>query len=182
MFTREAMTTDTNDTIGTDRDKRDGAQWSSVEEATELLHEERFREALIELRRVIEAEPKNPYAYYFLGIGLYEIGELEAARDAYQATLRLAPAYLGARVGLSNVLRMTGELRGAVREGLAALSQAPGDGDALHAVGVAYHARGDEAAAVKYLEAFLDTNPELEAAVEARTLLAAIKGEPNPND
>src|ERR1019366_2916232 len=164
------------------RDARDAAQWSAVEEATELLHEERYREALVELRSVIEADPKNPYAYYFLGIALFEIGELEAARDAYQATLKLAPTYLGARVGLAHVLRMTGDVRAAIREGLAALSQAPGDGDALHAVGVAYHARGDESAAIKYLEAFLQTNPELEVAFEARTLLVGLKGDPPPGD
>src|SRR6201999_3103603 len=101
-------------------DNRDAAQWSSVEEATELIHEERFREALVELRRVIQAEPKNPYAYHFLGIALFEIGEIEAARDAYQASLKLAPTYLGARIGLAHTLRMTGDTRGAVREGLAA--------------------------------------------------------------
>ena len=165
-----------------DRAAQDAANWSAVEEATELLHEERYREALVELRSVIEADPKNPYAYYFLGIALFEIGELEAARDAYQATLKLAPTYLGARVGLAHVLRMTGDVRAAIREGLAALSQAPGDGDALHAVGVAYHARGDESAAIKYLEAFLQTNPELEVAVEARTLLVGLKGDPPPGD
>jgi Flp pilus assembly protein TadD len=165
-----------------DADKHDAAQWSSVEEATELIHEERFREALIELRRVIQAEPKNPYAYHFLGIALFEIGEIEAARDAYQASLKLAPTYLGARIGLAHTLRMTGDTRGAIREGLAALSQAPGDGDALHALGVAYHARGEEASAIKYLEAFLETNPELEAAFEARTLIADMKGEPPPED
>jgi Flp pilus assembly protein TadD len=169
-------------TIPTDADKHDGALWSSVEEATELIHEERFREALVELRRVIQAEPKNHYAYYFLGIALFEIGEIEASRDAYQATLKLAPTYLGARIGLSHTLRTAGDTRGAIREGLAALSQAPGDADALHALGVAYHARGEEAPAIKYLEAFLDTNPELEAAFEARTLIADMKGEPPPED
>jgi Tfp pilus assembly protein PilF len=159
-------------------DKDDAVYWTAVEEATELLHEERFREALAELRDVIRADPKNPYAYYFLGIGFFEIGEVEAARDAYVACLKVAPTHLGARVALSHVLRGTGDVRGALREGLAALSQAPGDGDALHAVGLAYHARGDEAAAAKYLDAFLETGPEFEVAVETRALLAAIKGEP----
>lgn len=167
---------------GTESEQRDGTQWSAVEEATELLHEERFREALIELRRVIQADPKNAYAYYFLGIALFEIGELDAARDAYVATLKLAPTHLGARVALAHVLRMTGDVRGSIREGLMALSGAPGDGDALYAVGLAYHARGDEAAAIKYLEAFLTTNPELEAAVETRVLLAEMKGDPAPSD
>ena len=162
--------------------REDPEHWSAVEEATELLHEERYREALAELGRVLQEDPRNPYAFFFTGVAFFEIGELEAARDAYQATLKLAPTYLGARVGLAHVLRMTGDVRGAIREGLAALSQSPGDGDALHAVGVAYHARGDEAAAIKYLEAFLETNPELEVAFEARVLLAAMKGEPPPGD
>jgi Flp pilus assembly protein TadD len=161
---------------------RNAAHWLAVEEATELLHEERFREALIELRRVIQADPKNPYAYHFLGVALFEIGELEAARDAYTASLKLAPHFLGARVALAHVLRMTGDSRGAIREGLAALSQTPGDPDALHAVGLAYHARGDEAAAIKYLEAFLATGPEFEAAVETRALLATLRGEPEETE
>ena len=44
-----------------------------------MLHEERFHEALAALRDVVKQDPKNPYAYYFLGVGLYEVGELEAA-------------------------------------------------------------------------------------------------------
>jgi Flp pilus assembly protein TadD len=154
----------------------DGQQWSAVEEATELLHEERFREAMVELRRVLEADPKNPYAYHFLGVTFFEVGEIEAARDAYAASLRLAPRYLGARVALCHVLRILGDPKGAIREGVAALSQVPGDPDSLHAVGLAYHACGDEAAARKYLEAFLETGPELEVAIETRALLGAIGG------
>src|SRR5437763_1301370 len=69
----------------------DAAHWEAVEEATELLHEERFREALVVLRDVIKANPTNPYAYYFLGVALFEVGELEPARDAYRASLRISP-------------------------------------------------------------------------------------------
>jgi Flp pilus assembly protein TadD len=155
----------------------DAGHWSAIEEATELLHEERFREAVVELHAALKTDPKNPYAYYFLGIAFFELGEVEPARDAYMACLRLAPAHLGARVALSHVLRMLGDVRGSIREGMAALSQAPGDPDALHAVGLAYHARGDEAAAVKYLDAFLATNPEFEVAVETRALIAALRGD-----
>jgi Flp pilus assembly protein TadD len=168
-------------TSTTEDDRRDGAHWSAVEEATELLHEERFREAMVELHRVLQVDAKNPYAYYFLGVAFFEVGELEAARDAYTASLKLAPAHMGARVALAHVLRMTGDVRGALREGLAALSSVPGDPDALHAVGLAYHARGDEAAAVKYLEAFLATGPEFEASVETRALVAHLKGDPPPD-
>ena len=50
--------------------------------------------------------------------------------------------------------------------------------DALHAVGLAYHARGDEVAARKYLEAYMATNPEFEVGVETRALLASMPGAP----
>jgi tetratricopeptide (TPR) repeat protein len=153
---------------------RDAERWDAVEEATELLQEERYREAMADLRRVLEADPQNAYAFFFLGVAFFEIGELEAARDAYVACLKLAPAYLGARVALSHVLRTLGDAQAALREGMTALSQAPGDPDALHAVGLAYHARGDAVSARKYLEAFLESGPEFEAALEVRGLLATL--------
>ena len=160
---------------------RNAEQWSAVEEATELLNEERYREAMVELRQVLAKDPRNPYAFYFLGVAFYEVGELEAARDAYSACLRVTPSYLGARVALSHVLRQLADGRGALREGLAALSQSPGDPDALYAVGLAYRARGDDASAVKYLEAFLDKGPDFEVAVETRAMLAAIAAEQKPS-
>jgi Tfp pilus assembly protein PilF len=158
-----------------ERSPEDHAHWEAVEEAVELLHEERFREAVVAFGEILKADPKNPYAYHFLGVALYEVGELEPARDAYRAALKLSPQYLGAKVALSHVLRALGDLRGAIQEGMAALTQAPEDGDALHAVGLAYLARGDNAAAKKYLNAFLATNPEFEVATEVRAMVAALE-------
>lgn len=163
-------------------DADDAAHWSAVEEATELLNEERYREAMVELRRVLQEDAKNPYAYYYLGVAFYEVGELEASRDAYAACLKLAPKHLGARVALSHVLRQLGDVRGALREGMAALTQAPEDGEALHALGLAHHAYGDDAAARRYLEAFLQTNPELEVSLETRSLLAQLGGAANDSE
>ena len=154
--------------------KADAKNWEAVEEATELLHEERFREALVALRDVATRNPKNPYAFYFLGVALFEIGELEAARDAYKATIRLSPTHLGARVALTHILRQMGELREALKEGTAALSLAPTDGDAIHAVGLVYLARGDKTSARRYLEAFLETKPEFEVGLEVRQMLEAL--------
>ena len=149
----------------------DAAWWDEVEEATELLHEERFNDALLALRAVAIKNPRNPYAYYFLGIALFEVGEMEPARDAYRACLHVAPKHLGARVALTHILRQLGDLREALKEGTTALAQAPGDSDALHAVGLVHLARGDDAAARRYLEAFLAASPELEAAMEVRGIL-----------
>ena len=158
---------------------RDAEHWAAVEEATELMHEERFREALEMLRDVIHADPENAYAYFFLGQAFYEVGEMEPSRDAYRAALRLAPQHLGARVALTHVLRKLGQSRDAVVEGLAALEQAPTDGEVLYALGLAYLARGENVAARRHLEAFLRSNPEFETRVEVEGLLASI-GVPLP--
>ncbi len=159
---------------------RDAAHWEAVEEAVELLHEERYREALELLRDVVKSDPTNPYAFFFTGQAFYEVGEMEPARDAYRACLAISPQHLGARVALTHVERKLGRHREAIKEGMIALSQAPTDGDVLYAVGLAYAARGEEAAARRYLEAYLRAQPELETKLEVEALLAAMS-EPKGN-
>lgn len=158
-----------------DESKRDAAHWDEVEEATELLNEHKWQEALYALRDVIKTNPQNSYAFFFLGHALYELGQLEPARDAYRAAVRLSPTYLGARVALSQTLRMLGDARGAIAEGEAALRQAPDDADSLFALGMAHAYRGDKEAARRYLYRFLDSRPEFEAAQEARSVLAGFE-------
>src|SRR5262249_26959213 len=121
----------------------DAAHWEAVEDATELLEARQFQEALVALREVIKTSPANPYAYGFLGHALYELGQLEPARDAYRAALRLSPDYLGTRVALSHTLRQLGDTDGALAQAKEALRRFPKDGDAMHAMGLAYAARGN---------------------------------------
>jgi tetratricopeptide (TPR) repeat protein len=161
-----------------EREARDHAHWDAVEEATEMLHAERFADALVLLRDVLREDAANPYAYHFLGVALYETGEIEAARDAYRACLRLAPSHLGSRIALSHVLRGLGDQNAALSEAHAALELAPEDGDALHAIGLAHLARGDRAAARRYLTAFLASRPEFEVQVEVQVILDSLEDGP----
>jgi tetratricopeptide (TPR) repeat protein len=162
--------------------KKDAAYWDAIEEASELLQEGRIQEAMLALRDVIKAQPNNPYAYNYLGVAFFEIKNLEAARDAYRAAVRLSPDYLGARVSLSHVLRMLGDLDGALNESREALRRFPGDGEAMHASGLALAAKGKRGEAKKQLEGFLSKNPELEAQHEVRQILEMLglgdEGEP----
>ncbi len=153
---------------------RDHVHWEAVEDAIELLQEERFRDALVVLREVIRAEAKNPYAYFFLGQALFECGEMAPARDAYRACVLVAPDHLGARIALCHVHRQLGELKEAIAEGNQALDRSPGDADALYALGMSYLARGDDAAARRHLEAFLEAKPELEVAIEVQAVLTSM--------
>jgi tetratricopeptide (TPR) repeat protein len=149
----------------------DSEQWDAVEEATELMLEGEYHEALVRLRDVIKQDPGNPYAYHYTGTALFELGQFEAAAAAYRAAVKLSPRYVGARVGLSHALRIIDEHRAALAEARKALEVAPGDGDALYALGLAQAVLGDKHGARRSLEAFLDTRPELEAASEARVML-----------
>jgi tetratricopeptide (TPR) repeat protein len=154
-----------------DNDARDRAHWEAVEEATERILEQRFPEALLALRDVIKAQPNNPYAYHYLGVTFFETGQREAARDAYRAAVRLAPDYLGARVALSHVLRLLGDVDGAIAQAKEALRRFPKDGEAMHAAGLAHAARGNRKVAEQHLKGFLASNPELEAGNEVRQIL-----------
>jgi tetratricopeptide (TPR) repeat protein len=165
-----------------DETPRDAAHWQEVEEAAELLHESKWQEALYALRDVLKASPQNPYAFFFLGHALYELGQMEPARDAYRAAVKLAPSYLGARVALAQVLRLLGDLRGAIAEAEIALRKAPGDADALYALGMAHAQRGDRDAAKRYLDRYLATNPEYESATEVREVLAELFGDGEDED
>ncbi|RYE95031.1 MAG: tetratricopeptide repeat protein [Myxococcales bacterium] len=160
----------------------DAAHWDAVEEATELIQEGQFQNALYVLREVVRADGRNPYAYYFMGVALYELAQLEPARDAYRAAVRLAPSYVGARGSLAQVLRRLGDHRGAIREAREGLNLRPDDPDSLHAAGMAHAALDHRSEARRYLEAFLRTKPEVEAAQEARLSLASLDRGMGPID
>ena len=164
------------------KETRDVLQWEAVEEATELLQERLFPQAMIELRRVIMANPNNAYAYFYLGVAFFETEQMEAARDAYRAAITLSPDYLGARISLSHVLRELGDATAAVGQAKEALRRYPDDGDAMHALGLAEAAKGNRREAKKHLTGFQEKKPELEPANEVRQILEILgmgeEGEP----
>jgi tetratricopeptide (TPR) repeat protein len=165
-----------------DNHDNDSAHWEAVEEACELLLEERYEEGLRMLRDVIKADPTNPYAYHYAGAALYELRQLAPARDAYRAALRHAPGYLAARVALSHVLRELGDARGALTEAQEALARFPRDADAMRAAGLAHAALGQRKAARRQLEGYLGGSPDLEDRLEVQQILEMLgigeEGEP----
>ena len=149
----------------------DGDLWAAVDDAAELIRDHELEAALTSLRDVLAKNPANYYAFHFLGIALFEARNFAAARDAYQAAVRLAPQFLGARVHLVHVLRSLGQLKDAYSHAETARRQAPDDPEVWHAIGLVHAATGQYGLARKYLHAFLESNPELEVAMEVRSLL-----------
>lgn len=164
-------------------DNEDAERWEAVEEATELLLQAEPHRALIALREVVTRDPRNPYAYYYIGTAMFELGRFDASIDAYRAALRVSPKYLAARVGLSHALRIEGDVVGAIEQARLALTYHRGDGDALFALGLALASHGDRQGAIDALTAFLETRPEFEIYLEASAMLHKLTGEePEPLD
>lgn len=163
-------------------DPVDAKYWEEVEEPIELVHDQHLVEAILALRDVIKRSPRNPYAFHWLGVALFESDQLEAARDAYRAALALSPKYHGARVHLSHVLRMLNDVRGALEHAETARRQQPDDPDVWHALGLAYAQRGEPDVARQFLEMYLAKgHPEIEVQLEVRGILDRL-GQPRRRD
>ncbi len=146
----------------------------------ELLHSGELDAAIDELLRVIRDDPQNEYAFHFLGHAYFEKEAYKEALKSYVEALALVPDYLGAMLGAGQTLRMLGEYDRAIRMGQRVLQKQENDQDALFLVGATHFQKGENQAAKRYLERFLETSPELEVALEVEGMLQVIRGEVLP--
>jgi cytochrome c-type biogenesis protein CcmH/NrfG len=151
--------------------------WEAAQEGAELLAEGEPQRAIMELEALIEREPKNEYAYFFLGAAQFELGNHAKALRAYVKALELSPGYLGAMVGAGHTLRSLGRYDQAIRMGQMLLGRDKHDPEALYLLGATHFARGDNAAAEDFLSRFLAQKPELEVATEAEGMLQVLRGQ-----
>jgi cytochrome c-type biogenesis protein CcmH/NrfG len=161
-------------------DDAQSERWEAAEEGIELLRAGEIDAAIDELLRVIQEDPHNEYAFHFLGHAYFEREAYPEALKAYVEALTLAPEYVGAMLGAGQALRMMGEYDRAIRMGQRVLSKQQDDGDALFLVGATHFQKGENQAAKRYLERFLETGPELEVALEVEGMLQVIRGEVLP--
>jgi cytochrome c-type biogenesis protein CcmH/NrfG len=162
-------------------DESDDA-WEAAQEGAELLAEGRHEEAVLELERLVARSPDNEHAWFFLGSANFELERWAKAMQAYVKALEIAPEFTGAMIHLGHALHRLGHYTQAIRLGAQVLARRPDDPDALYLLGACHFALGDEAAATRYLEAFLHTQPEVEAAIEAQGMLQVLRGEIVPAD
>lgn len=155
-------------------------RWEAAEEGMELLHSGEIDRAIDELLRVVREDPDNEYASYFLGHAYFEKEAYPEALKCYVEALRVAPQYVGAMIGAGQALRMMGEYDRAIRMGRRVLDKDKDDSDALFLVGAAHFQKGENQAAKRYLERYLETGPELEIALEVEGMLQVIRGEVLP--
>ena len=161
-------------------DDQQSKRWEDAEEGMELLHSGEVDAAIDELLRVTREDPQNEYAFHFLGHAYFEKQAFPEALKSYVEALTLAPEYVGAMLGAGQTLRMMGEYDRALRMGQRVLQKQEDDADALFLLGATHFQKGENQAAKRYLERFLETNPELEVALEVEGMLQVIRGEVLP--
>jgi len=158
----------------------DAARWDAVDEAAELLREERSAEAIPMLRATLERDPGNVYAHFYLGSALAHEGRHGPALAAFTEAEKRAPEYLGAVVAKGWCLHELDRFAEAIRAGERALELRAEDPDALYLLGMTHAEHGGRRAAIGYLERFVATRPKVEARHEAEALIAALKGKARP--
>ncbi len=160
-----------------DQEAQDRAHWESAEEGAELIREGELQAAVAELQGLIQREPENPYAFYFLGSAFFESEDMARALKAYLAALEIKPDYGGALIGAGWALHSLGRYREGLRVGRQVLERTKEDPDALHLLGLCHYSMGDAAASLGYLTRFLNTRPEIEVAMEVEGLIKVLRGE-----
>ena len=155
----------------------DDEAWDAAQAGADLIADGEPERAVQALQRLIQLEPRNEHAYFFLGAAHYELGDYAKALSAYVTALSLVPNYLGAMINAGHTLRLLGRYDQAIRMGQQVLARHKDDPDALFLLGASHFARGDNASAANYLRSFLNTGPEVEAATEAHGMLQIIEGQ-----
>jgi tetratricopeptide (TPR) repeat protein len=84
-------------------------------EGKKLIAERRFDEAIAAFKRVKQAVPEDPRAYFFSGIALAEAGQLSAAAAELNEAVRLDPAQPEYALSQANVLTRLGQKALAVK-------------------------------------------------------------------
>ncbi len=157
----------------------DDARFQATVEAQELLREDDPDGALRELRALLDADPRNAYAHFYVGAAFAAKGQLGFACAAYEAALAHAPTYLGAAVQRARTLYDLGRDEEALRACRVALDLSPDgeDADTLQVMALTFARIGRRPEAIATLLRYLD-RPHLDAEdrFEAESLLKALRG------
>jgi tetratricopeptide (TPR) repeat protein len=112
--------------MATETNPTDTASWVML--GGFLANRQRFREACEILERGLHAEGDRDEVYYNLGLNKRTLGDLQGARECFEAALRISPDYSKAQFSLSDIdeaLRLRDELGPPVERAIATTRRAP---------------------------------------------------------
>jgi tetratricopeptide (TPR) repeat protein len=128
-----------------------------------LLEKKDPARAILQFRNAVQATPRNPEAYYQLGIASLAVGDVRQGVVALRKTLDLNPKHAGARLRLAELMTYATdpEVLKEARQRLEALVQdSPQNADALHALALTELKLGETGEAVENLERAVSSAPQ----------------------
>ncbi|MBS1853399.1 MAG: sulfatase-like hydrolase/transferase [Acidobacteria bacterium] len=124
------------------------------------LREKNYTRAAAYLKRAREVRPEDSTAAFYEGQALQKTGDLAGARDALEASLKLTPGQLPARLLLGNVYLGLNDARAAEDQFEASLLIDPESLEAQIGVAQAQMAGGNFAGAVQQLEPLAESHSD----------------------
>ena len=119
-----------------------------------------FPEAITELQNSIKMQPTIE-AYYFLGLSLYNQGDLESALSQFRTILDHSPSFQRARLITAMILLKQQRIEDSIAESKKIIDADPKDALAHNILGSAYMARGSYDEGMKELNRATEIDPKI---------------------
>ncbi len=127
--------------------------------ATQEIQSKNYTQAVLSLRSVVEADPKDYYAWSDLGMVYFVQKELEEAEKSYASAIAAKPDHVDAMVNLGRVRIARKNNEGAVESLEGVLKVDPKSATANYFLGEAYLALKKGSKAVVYLNEAIKLDP-----------------------
>ncbi|MEK6749676.1 MAG: tetratricopeptide repeat protein [Pseudomonadota bacterium] len=151
-------------------------QQAHLEKSKDFLAQTDYAKAGVEIRNVLQIEPKNIEAYYIAGLIEEKLKNYEKAFSNYSKALELDPNYNDAKVRLGRIYIFMGDSAKAEKLAAEILATAPSDAAAKTLRAAVMVSKGDKAQALKIARDVLAHDPHQ---TDAITLLAGLYSERN---
>jgi len=139
--------------------KRSNQNRALYQRASSEINSKNFTQAVVTLRAVVEADPKDYPAWTDLGMVYFLQKDLEAAENSYMSAIQAKPDHLAALVSLGRVRLARKNNEGAIEPLETALKADPKSATANYFLGEAYLALKKGSKAVGYLNEALKLDP-----------------------
>jgi tetratricopeptide (TPR) repeat protein len=130
-----------------------------------------YDKAKVELRNVLQIDPKTPEAYYLIGVIEEGQQNWQRAFSSYRKTLELNPGHIEAKVKLGRLYLLSGALREAEDTMAEVLAERPHDPGGRFLKAAVLVRKGDVAGAIKEASDVVAADPTQE---DATSLLAGL--------
>src|SRR5882724_4952677 len=140
---------------------------SGLQKGAEYLRLSDWDKASVEMRNVLQIDPKNAQAFFIAGQIAEAKGEVQRAYASYSKAVELKPDHIDAKVGLARVYLMAGRFDEAEKSVSEALSVNPQHVGALTMKAALSARKGDVAGATEQAKALVDAqkNPPVETSM-----------------